>query len=168
MATREMNATGRESNVEFLEESNILDRAMTLNMLMFMERIALLPPEDQKDMVELIEEIPNAKTREDRESIVTAMQEILDQRPIRLQSIEPTTDQQPGQGLQKWMGYVSQKIQSLRKKEGLTQQELAEKSGLLQSHISRLEAGKHSPSHATLKRLATALGVPVADLDPSA
>ncbi|MDM8008608.1 MAG: helix-turn-helix transcriptional regulator [Phycisphaerae bacterium] len=44
---------------------------------------------------------------------------------------------------------------------------LASKSGLPQSHISRLEAGRHSPSHKTLEKLASALAVPVNRLDPS-
>ena len=49
----------------------------------------------------------------------------------------------------------------------LTQVELAEKSGIPQSHISRLESNKHSPSRATLKRIAKALKVDLSELDPT-
>jgi transcriptional regulator with XRE-family HTH domain len=59
-------------------------------------------------------------------------------------------------------------IKELQLKAGWTQEQLAAESGLPQSHISRLEAGKHSPSRATLEKIAKALGVDVAVFDPSA
>jgi transcriptional regulator with XRE-family HTH domain len=49
----------------------------------------------------------------------------------------------------------------------LTQEQLAAKSGLPQSHISRIENAKHSPSLATLQKIAAALGVPVERFDLS-
>jgi len=50
----------------------------------------------------------------------------------------------------------------------MTQQQLAEKAGLPQSHISRLEAGMHSPSHKTLEKIAAAMEIAMGDLDPAA
>ena len=50
----------------------------------------------------------------------------------------------------------------------VTQEQLAAKAGLPQSHISRLEGAKHSPSRATLEKIAAALEVPLSCLDPSA
>lgn len=70
--------------------------------------------------------------------------------------------------LQKWVVFVGDKVQQLPKSANLTQIELAEKSGLPQSHISRIESAKLSPSRATLEKIAGALGVQLSAIDPSA
>lgn len=55
---------------------------------------------------------------------------------------------------------------ALRLRAGLSQQELSERSGLKQPHISRLENGQPgSMSNDTLKRLADALGVSMDDVN---
>ena len=45
-----------------------------------------------------------------------------------------------------------------RMEQDLTQKELAEKSGVRQSNISRIEKGQAMPSLATLDKIAKALG----------
>jgi predicted transcriptional regulator len=45
-----------------------------------------------------------------------------------------------------------------RKENGMTQQELSEKTGIAQADISKLEHGIANPSLKTLKRLAAGLG----------
>lgn len=52
----------------------------------------------------------------------------------------------------------------IRKERGLTQEALAEKSGLSQQYISGLENGQRNPTIVTLFELATALGVGHLDL----
>ena len=52
----------------------------------------------------------------------------------------------------------------VRKERGLTQEALAEKSGLSQQYISGLENGQRNPTIVTLFELATALGVGHLDL----
>jgi transcriptional regulator with XRE-family HTH domain len=47
----------------------------------------------------------------------------------------------------------------IRREKGLTQEQLAEKSGLSQQYISGLEQGKRNPTIVTLFEVATALGV---------
>jgi transcriptional regulator with XRE-family HTH domain len=74
---------------------------------------------------------------------------------------------EPGEELRHWMGFVSNRIRHYREQANLTQQELADKAGLRQSHISRLEQGLHSPSSLTLEKIAAALGVSISELDPS-
>ncbi|MBO4547450.1 MAG: helix-turn-helix transcriptional regulator [Treponema sp.] len=49
-------------------------------------------------------------------------------------------------------------IVSARKSNGLTQKELAARTGITQADISRLENGEANPSLKTIKRLAAALG----------
>lgn len=46
---------------------------------------------------------------------------------------------------------------NLRKKKGLTQKKLAEKTGYSQADISRLESGKRKPSLRTLSKIAESL-----------
>jgi DNA-binding XRE family transcriptional regulator len=160
MATIEKSRTG---------PADLAHEALTMAFAILVERIQRLPNEDRRDLFELVKEIPTAATCEDMESIVLAMREILEQEPIRVRRVEQPAQEAPaGEGLQKWMDYVGERIRSLRIRAGLTQSQLAEKSGLPQSHISRLEIGKHSPSRATIEKIATALGLPVSEFDPSA
>jgi ribosome-binding protein aMBF1 (putative translation factor) len=55
-------------------------------------------------------------------------------------------------------------IKSWRVLKGLSQSQLAEKAQMKQSAIARLEADKHTPTKATLEKLAFALGVHVEQL----
>lgn len=50
-------------------------------------------------------------------------------------------------------------LQELRKSAGLSQKELAEKSGLSQNGISQWERGEREPTWTAVKTLAAALGV---------
>jgi DNA-binding XRE family transcriptional regulator len=52
------------------------------------------------------------------------------------------------------------RIRALRRAAGLTQAELARRTGIHRPNIARVEAGRHTPSLETLARLAAALGVP--------
>ncbi|MBI4564588.1 MAG: helix-turn-helix transcriptional regulator [Planctomycetes bacterium] len=61
--------------------------------------------------------------------------------------------------------WIGRKIRVLREKKGMTQEDLAERAGLTQSHVSRLEDGKHSPSNVTLRKIAKALRVSVHKID---
>ena len=54
---------------------------------------------------------------------------------------------------------VALRVIAYRAEHGLTQTELARQVGMQQSAIARLEAGDHTPSLATLARLARSLGI---------
>lgn len=56
---------------------------------------------------------------------------------------------------------VALQVIELREKHGLTQTELAERCGLAQADISRIERGSTSPTARTLQRIADALGADV-------
>lgn len=51
-------------------------------------------------------------------------------------------------------------IRICRAAKGLSQKELAAKAGIGSSHISLIEAGKRSPSLATVEKICKALNVP--------
>lgn len=53
---------------------------------------------------------------------------------------------------------IMQAMIDARNAEGLTQKELALRSGIAQSDISKLENGNANPSIRTLQRLAAAMG----------
>ncbi len=56
---------------------------------------------------------------------------------------------------------LGQRLRALRLAEGLTQAELARRTGIHRPNIARVEAGRHTPSLETLARLAAAIGVPI-------
>ncbi len=60
--------------------------------------------------------------------------------------------------------HIAANVRRLRKSRRLTQTGLAERSGLCQSWISRLERRAENPSIGTLQRLAAGLQVEVRDL----
>ena len=53
---------------------------------------------------------------------------------------------------------IGQRIAELRKEKGLTQQDIADRTGIQRNHISRIEAGKYSVGFDTLQSIAEALG----------
>ena len=54
---------------------------------------------------------------------------------------------------------IIQAMIDARKTAGLTQKQLAERTGIAQADISRLESGTANPSLRTLKRLAAGMGM---------
>lgn len=59
---------------------------------------------------------------------------------------------------------VGNKISLIRKTEGLSQKELADKSGLAQNSIGNYERGERSPTIIAMAKIAKALGVPLGEL----
>lgn len=59
---------------------------------------------------------------------------------------------------------VGRNFARLRQQTGLTQEQLAARSGFSQQYISGLEAGRRNPTIITLFELAQALGVSHVDL----
>lgn len=55
---------------------------------------------------------------------------------------------------------LGKRLRALRLEAGLTQAELARRTGIHRPNIARVEAGRHTPSLETLARLASAIGVP--------
>jgi transcriptional regulator with XRE-family HTH domain len=59
---------------------------------------------------------------------------------------------------------LAMKLKALRKRQGITQAELAFKARLSPGYVARLEIGRHEPTLTTLRKLARVLKVKVADL----
>lgn len=54
---------------------------------------------------------------------------------------------------------MGQRIASLRKLAGYTQEELAQRAGIQRTHLGRIEAGKYAVNLETLQAIAEALGM---------
>ena len=59
---------------------------------------------------------------------------------------------------------IGENIRKLRMQTGLTQEELALKSGLSQGYVNQLENGKRKYTQKSLELIADALAIPVADM----
>lgn len=129
-------------------------------------RMVKLDEADQRALFVCVKDLSTIKGREDAEDTMKTILEILEPRPEGgiLVSSDELDKAHPRQCHESWLVWISQQLKSLREERRMTQEELAERSGLPQSHISRLEAGRHSPSMKTLKKLAGALGVDVNSL----
>ncbi len=58
---------------------------------------------------------------------------------------------------------LGEAIKNIRQAKGLSQGEMQKRTGILRSYLSRVENGHTIPSLATLQRLASAMGVTLAD-----
>jgi DNA-binding XRE family transcriptional regulator len=62
---------------------------------------------------------------------------------------------------------VGHRIKERRRALGMTQEDVAERAGIPQSHVCRLEKGLHAATNATIERVAKVLKVRPGDLDPA-
>jgi DNA-binding XRE family transcriptional regulator len=144
------------------------EAALTLAIGVLADRIRTLSREDLKDLAELGQAICTADDEEALLAALAGVREILGQqtndRAIRAL---PEDDQVPIE-TQQWIEQVSQRIREHRHAAGMSQEQLAAASGLPQSHISRLENEKHSPSQKSLGKIASALNLPLSAFAPNA
>ena len=59
---------------------------------------------------------------------------------------------------------LARNVRRLRRERGLTQEGLSHESGVMQSHLSEIEAGKRNATVDLIGAVALALAVPVAAL----
>jgi len=60
---------------------------------------------------------------------------------------------------------LGNRIKSLRKSMGLTQEQLAEKVGIDNKYLSKVENGQHLPTYRTLLKLSTVLNCSLGGID---
>ena len=159
-----------EENCAEVRPSLLIDlRPEDLAVAFLLKRFKEMSKESFTDIVSLMEAMLNPDTTpEEQLEIFETAREILFPELVgqvhmgRAGSIKQTPEK-----LQKRIDHVGRRIAKIRKDKKLTQQQLAKRSGLPQSHISRLEGGVHSPALKSLQKIARALEVDVGDLDPS-
>jgi Predicted transcriptional regulators len=62
------------------------------------------------------------------------------------------------------MNNIGLRIKQLRERKGITQEQLGEAVGVLQSNISMIECGRSRPSWAVAEKLAKFFGITLAEL----
>jgi XRE family transcriptional regulator, aerobic/anaerobic benzoate catabolism transcriptional regulator len=65
---------------------------------------------------------------------------------------------------EKYTSLMGKRIKRSREAKGMTQRVLAERAAITRKYVVDLEAGRYDPTVGVLRRIAKALGVPVADL----
>ena len=144
-------------------------KSMVLAFSIVIERIGTLTRADRDDLFDLVVALRKATDPVERKEIEEAMEEILvGPVPVTTQALPLPLEIPEESGLKKWAEHVGAKIKEVRERLGFTQVDLADKAGLTQSHISRLESAAHSATHKTLEKIAQALGVEIRELDPCA
>lgn len=138
------------------------------------ERLATLTTEKQERCYRLWQMMKDANSSEDRSEIASAILEIahpaLIDLPWKPGAVGDMNEGVSKESLKKLVSYrkkLGARVKTRREKLGLTQVQLAEKSKLPQSHISRIEKGKHASTDITIQRLADALDTSPGKLDPA-
>ena len=129
-----------------------------------------LPAESARDVTELVQQLVEEDDETVRQEIVDTLQELVFPESVIIKarkefSLE-SEDAYVRRRLQNYRRRVGQEIKKLRIKVSMTQEELAERAGIPQSHVSRLETGVHTPTFVTIERLAQALDTSASQLDP--
>jgi ribosome-binding protein aMBF1 (putative translation factor) len=137
-----------------------LDRsAMTMAVALLARRLRELSEADRRDVFELFGLLRDAETPAEAEEVLATLAETLTNHPATARPM-PLDDAPAPAALRRWMKTIGSRVREARRRAGLTQAQLAERSGIPQPHLSRLERGEHSPSAITRKKLAAGLGLP--------
>lgn len=67
---------------------------------------------------------------------------------------------------EKFLNDLAKRIALIRKEKGMSQEKLAENSGVDRVALANIETGRRRPTVTTLHRLAEGLSVPVRDFFP--
>lgn len=121
-----------------------------------------------KELFQLLDQDDQSDThQEEIQNVWEAIKELLLGADISLVKylVEPSSD--AAKKADQWFAEMGKKIRQLRLQKNLRQIELAEKSGISQGAISRIERGLLAPTHATIERLAKALEIPPGKIDPT-
>lgn len=159
MATTELLHNVRSMNPQ--------EQAVAMAVAVLMDRLQRLSDDDRKDLVGLLKDMVVATSDEEKAQIADTMLEIFECRPGTIEQLSLGEGKRP-EALQKWSEYVAKRVKEAREACGMTQEELSDKTGLPQPHISRIENAKLSPSRVTIEKIAAALGKTVADFDCAA
>ena len=149
--------------------STVADRTdLTPEQRQVLDRFLSLRPAKQERILELCKFYSDSGDETERAEILAVLAECLFRNPDSVSAEPIGAGDTPGgrEALGKHRSYVGEQIRKYRHARKMSQQVLAEKAGLPQSHISRLETGQHAPTYLTIEKVAAALGVKPSMLDP--
>lgn len=147
------------------KQAHLLNELNEMAIAIFIDRIQGLSKADRDDLYELMPLLYHSEA-EEREAAAAAFHEILESRPCKADelNLESHGGREP---LKAYRQHVGERIKHFRENASMTQSQLADATGIQQSHISRLEKGEHSPSRVTIEKIAGALGIEGQAIDPS-
>ena len=129
-----------------------------------------ITPRRRQILWQVFEAYDFASTEKEKKEIEGVISSCLFRKWEDLWSFDPSecvTSEEARERLDRHRIYVGNQIKLHRKKQGLSQGELAQLCRIPQSHISNLENGKHTATFRTIKRVAKGLSVPPGVLDPT-
>ena len=129
-----------------------------------------LPARKRERVFRLFSLLEATESNEDYQEIANAIGEILAKAGNRVPKgktidLDADVPEQAKRSVEEYYKHTGDTIRKRRMALKMTQVELAAKSGLPQSHICRLEVGKHAPTRVTIQRLAKALKTKPSMLD---
>lgn len=131
------------------------------------KRLVQLPPSELETLKKLFVAFLNADDSEKPEILETMLEMVLpDERIGGVSEPSGVANESVRAKVDSARRYIGDQIRKHREAKRLTQSQLARKAKIPQSHVSRLERGRHAPSHLTIERVAAALAVEPAQLDP--
>ena len=133
-----------------------------------LDHICKMQPSRFKRFVRLVGLRRNAETKQEASEIEEVLAEMLFVGPkgYTASKLDSDDSSKGHESLKKHREYVGSQIRKYRQALKMSQEALSQKAGLPQSHVCRLETGKHAPTYLTIEKLATALGVAASQLDP--
>lgn len=133
-----------------------------------LESILGLRPTQRRRVLALSRLYEKARNDQEAAEIAEALAEILfrDPKSLVATSINDEPSKDKGKALEEHRAYVAGRIKKHRRRLKMSQEELARKAGIPQSHVCRLETAKHAPTYLTIEKLAGAMNVKPSQLDP--
>jgi ribosome-binding protein aMBF1 (putative translation factor) len=133
-----------------------------------LDRILELRPTQRRRVFALSRLHEKARNEQEAREISEALAEILFRDPESLAAtpINNERSKDGGKTLGEHRAFVAGQIKKQRQRLKMSQEELARKAGIPQSHVCRLETGKHAPTYLTIEKLAKAMKVKPSQLDP--
>lgn len=134
-----------------------------------LERFLRLRPTQQERVLRLCTLHQEATDEQEALEISEILAEILfrDPKDLTATAINEERSKDAGKALGKHRTYVGAQIKKHRQQLKMSQETLAKKAGIPQSHVCRLETGKHAPTYLTIEKLAEAMNIKSSLLDPA-
>jgi len=165
-----MTKTTAVKNKKRVKRNAAEKRALQQALQHFKEWLGALPSEVAANLEELFKLHAAAEGPKEKAEISETINELLLPEIVVVKLEEAfawnSDDEVVRKNLTRYRKNVGSQIKKHRLKKGLNQMELADMAGIPQSHVCRLETGKHVPTYVTIERIANALGVCPSQLDP--
>lgn len=152
-------------------DSTVSERVIIRGVFQFVRKAArriVGLSKKELDHLERLALLLKGASEEEQSEILEAMAEVVFPEELISGQFDPEKEapEDARARLTRYRKAVGEQIRKRREQLEMTQEELAQKAGIPQSHVSRLECGQHAPTHVTIKKIAKALDTQPSQLDP--